>query len=141
MQKSLDTWQGTLYTTGGALDWGDKDKCYWYCIHYVWNTKGRWQYASPNNHYQLTMNDNKGGRKPVYGCTPAEARRTLGVYLAPDGNMTLQLSKMLEQSTKFGTRLKNSRLSGCDALLAMNSQILRTQDTRIPPSNNKFDRK
>ena len=57
MQHSLDTWQGTLHTTGGALDWSDKIKCYWYCINYIWNRHGKWSYAPRSNDNSITMND------------------------------------------------------------------------------------
>ena len=37
LQGSLETWQGTLNTSCGALDCDDPNKSYWYSIGYEWN--------------------------------------------------------------------------------------------------------
>ena len=42
LQGSLDVWQGTLRTPGGALDSNEPNKGYWYRMDYDWN-KGRWK--------------------------------------------------------------------------------------------------
>ena len=41
VQRSLDTWQGTMNTSGGSLDCDDTNKSYWYSIDYKWNSNGR----------------------------------------------------------------------------------------------------
>ena len=42
MQQVLDTWDGLIRVTGGALE---KDKSYWYLIDYE-RRKGKWCYKS-----------------------------------------------------------------------------------------------
>ena len=40
MQKALDTWEGALRATGGAIV---PEKSFWYLIGFQW-TEGKWQY-------------------------------------------------------------------------------------------------
>ena len=72
------------------------------------------------------MADENHERRPVYQCTPDESRRTLAVNLAPTGDMTKQLQVMTTQAKQFGSKLKHSRLTGLEAIIAMNSRIMRT---------------
>ena len=65
MQLSLDTYQGCLRTTGGALDGSDKKKCYWYKLNYHHNNKGKIVYKEDVVNNELTMADEKGQRHAV----------------------------------------------------------------------------
>ena len=56
----------------------------------------------------------------------------MGVRLAPDGNMLSQIEHMISQTTEFATKLKRSNLSGYDALLAINTRIMRTLIYPLP---------
>ena len=86
LQGSLDVWQCTLHTTGGALDCKDPNKSYWYSVDYEWNVEGRWKYCAYNDNLKLMMYDDAGARVEVPRCHTNEAHRTLGVMLAPDDN-------------------------------------------------------
>jgi len=82
MQAALDTWSLGLQTTGRALV---PTKSFWYTIDFWWNS-GKWKYANPMPNHKLLMWDHKNTRLPLELLGPTEAKRTLGVYLAPDGN-------------------------------------------------------
>ena len=46
MQEVIDTWEGVAKSTGGALA---PEKSWWYSMHYKWNDKGDWSYATYDN--------------------------------------------------------------------------------------------
>ena len=106
MQKSLDTWQGCLTTTGGALDWDDRKKCYCYTLQYSHNQQGRIVYSNDETDTQLSMLDDNNQRQMVYQCKPDEARKTLGVFIAPDGNMDAQIEYMYNKVCSFSSKIE-----------------------------------
>jgi hypothetical protein len=83
MQRALNTWEGTLRATGGAIV---PSKSFWYLIGFQW-TEGTWKYkdeqAAPAT---LSVKDCDGNVVQLERLPPHIARRTLGVRLAPDGN-------------------------------------------------------
>ena len=106
LQKSVDTWQGSLRSTGGALDIGDNNKSYCYCLDYEWDHKGRWNYRDVSDDVNLTMANDNGVSVNIPLCQPNKARRTLGVRLAPDGSFTAQTKYMRDLVTKFANKIK-----------------------------------
>jgi hypothetical protein len=85
LQGAVDTWEGSLKVTGGALG---LDKSYWYLISFKWNG-GFWSYAPiTDTPATLFMNDNHEERKEVRRIQTFQAEETLGVWIAPDGNTT-----------------------------------------------------
>ena len=80
------------------------------------------------------MLEENNTRRTVHQCSPSEARKTLGVHIAPDGNMNSQIEAMLSASEAFSTKLKHSRLSGCDALHSFNTRIMKTLTYPLPTS-------
>ena len=65
LQGSLDTWQCTLNTLGGALDCDDPNKIYWCIIDYERNSNRRWKYCVYDEDLRLMIYDDVGGRKEV----------------------------------------------------------------------------
>ena len=124
LQKSVDTWQGSLRSTGGALDIGDNNKSYWYCIDYEWDHRGRWKYRDLIADHQLTMADDNAARVPISMCSPSEARRTLGVRLAPDGNFQEQTKFMKEVVLNFANKIQNSTLSSNEIKMAVTTRLM-----------------
>jgi len=87
MQKSVTNWEGLLRTTGGALV---PDKCFWYLINQQWSD-GKWQYQPKQDIIvDLKVVDAMGHLHTIPRLEVTEARRTLGVRLAPDGNSTAE---------------------------------------------------
>ena len=46
MQQAVDTWEGGLRTTGGALD---PTKSHWYLIDFIWEDR-KWRMACKDKH-------------------------------------------------------------------------------------------
>ena len=83
LQDALNTWEGGLRATGGAIV---PEKSHWYLIDFEW-TQGRWRYASQKDKpADLYVRDAWGNQQKLQCLKPSEAKRTLGVRLAPDGN-------------------------------------------------------
>ena len=83
MQRSLDHWEGGIRATGGAIV---PEKSHWYLIDFKWD-QGNWHYATKEDApATLTVQDSTGQRCTLDQLSTHEARRTLGVRLAPDGN-------------------------------------------------------
>ena len=132
LQGSLDVWQGTLNTTGGALDCKDPNKSYWYAVDYEWNAAGRWKYCAYNEDLKLMMYDDVGTKIEVPHCHTDEAHRTLGVMLAPDDNNTLQVSRMKDIALKFGDNVRVGFIRGFDIFHALNSTVMRSLVYALP---------
>jgi hypothetical protein len=83
MQTAINMWEGGLSAIGGQLE---PMKTYWYLIDFKWKN-GVWKYATKEDvGATLTMSNESREKVDIERVEPKEARRTLGVRLAPDGN-------------------------------------------------------
>jgi len=83
MQKAVDHWEGLLRATGGALV---PTKCFWYLIDFQFKNN-EWQYITKaQKPGELSIKDNTQKRVAIPRLEAHEARRTLGVRLAPNRN-------------------------------------------------------
>jgi hypothetical protein len=83
MQWALDTWEGSLRATRGAIV---PEKSFWYLIVFQW-TEGKWKYKDEQMApASLSVKDCNGHSVQLEHLSPHVARRTLGVRSAPDGN-------------------------------------------------------
>jgi len=99
MQATLDLWNSGLSATGGALV---PEKSFWYSIDFKWSSS-HWSYMPKQTTMEpLLMNNHLGNHLPLLRVHTSEARRTLGVYPAPDGNNQLQESILLKKKTRHG---------------------------------------
>jgi hypothetical protein len=68
-------------------------KSNWYLVNFKW-TNGIWRYCySSETPATLTVRDIKGNIEELTRLEPNEAKTTLGVDLAPDGNLQQQAKK------------------------------------------------
>jgi hypothetical protein len=90
LQQALDTWEGGLKITGGALG---PEKSYWYLEDITWSRR-KWFYAPvEKTPATLLINDINNVKKTVR-CIPLHnAKETLGVWIAPNGNTKTQCKK------------------------------------------------
>ena len=95
MQQALECWEGGIRATGGAIV---PAKSHWYLMEFEWHN-GKWSYAPvTNTPAELKVRDSQGHMGPIERLTTSEARRTLGVRLAPDGNNEAEYKYLREQS-------------------------------------------
>jgi hypothetical protein len=96
MQRMLDHWEGGLRATGGALV---PRKSYWYGIDFKWNRqKHKWEYKQINElPGSLTLKDHSQTTIELTRLEVHEARETLGLWIAMDGNQTSQVAAIQYQ--------------------------------------------
>jgi hypothetical protein len=109
LQESINTWEGCLKATGGALG---PDKSYWYLVSFNW-CGGQWRYAPvidiPDIIY---MKDIKEVRQAVHRIDVHQAEETLGVWISPDGNNSTQFEKLLEKSQVWADQIRSVKQHG-----------------------------
>jgi hypothetical protein len=103
LQQAVTAWEGGLRATGGALE---PSKSLWYPIEFGWKL-GEYYYKSIEecNVEQILVRDPAGQIRTLQCYESSQAVRTLGVLLAPDGNMDAQFEYMLETAQSWATRL------------------------------------
>ena len=124
MQQALDHWEGGLKATGGALV---PAKSYWYLVDFVW-TGERWRYATTDDiPGDLTINNvDDSGRAVLQRYEVSEAQKTLGVYLAMDGNNMEETRYLRQKAEDFADCVRTGFLSRADAHYALHRTILKT---------------
>jgi len=121
MQDLVTNWEGLLCATGGALV---LDKCFWYLIDQKW-ADGKWQYQSKHTITgDIKVVNAMGKLHTILRLEVTEARHTLGVRLAPDGNLTVEFQYLKTTATEWKHRMEKARLTHTDALFSLRSSIL-----------------
>jgi hypothetical protein len=130
LQQAVNAWKGGLHATGGALE---PSKSLWYPIEFGWKS-GEYFYKPIKecNVDQISVRDPAGKIKPLQCFEPCQAVRTLGVRLAPDGNMDAQFEYMMETAQSWVTRLKVGKLPRHLTWKAWMSTISKTLEYPLP---------
>jgi hypothetical protein len=117
-QKALDTWNGGLVATGGALS---LDKTHWWLISFAWNhAKQRWQYSNPPGTLFL-RSDN--GSDPIPRLPASEAKESLGVWIAMDGNQERMIEALTAKIDKWAFKIAGRQLTKYEAWVSLTSGI------------------
>ena len=151
MQTIIDHWEGGLCATGGALR---ADKSYWYFIKFKW-ANNKWKYCtSEDKPAEITMHKHDGTRELVKRLKVEDACKTIGVFMAMDGNFNriltfltflirVQLSlpwcshrlrflvkqqtqELIGKAKQFADCVRTGRLSPIEAEITLNSTIMKT---------------
>ena len=99
LQASANFWEASLRASGGALS---PAKCHWYLVDHRWHD-GQWRLVAPaDSPATLRIRSPSGRVVPIERVSPMEARKTLGVWTAPDGSMKAEYA-YLESKVKNWT--------------------------------------
>lgn len=128
-QNSLTAWEGGIRATGGAIE---PQKSHWYLVDFNWKD------GSPE--YQpvseisgiLKVKDTQGVLRSLQLLEPWHAERTLGVRLAPDGNMEAQYKWMLDTAEAWADKIRAGYLPRHLTWLAWKSTIQKTLEYPLP---------
>ena len=104
MQEAMDLWEGLIKNTGGALA---TDKCRWWGIDFVWS------------HGILEALDTNNIRQTIRQLETCDAYKTLGVWLAADGNHSKELDILKTAANEWADKIHVSFLSESEASQAL----------------------
>ena len=112
LQEIAQTWERLLFYSGGALN---LKKCFWYILYWQWHDGRPECRVTKSDDPPLTL---KSGPNPIpqpITCrSTTDANRTLGVFLAPNGNFSKHLHVLKTKADRFSVRLRSSRLNHHD---------------------------
>jgi len=122
LQEAIDTWEFSLKATCGALV---PEKSVWWLVSFCWNGT-LWSYVSiQDSPGEVKVNDIHNNRKAITKLEPHQAYKTLGVFLAPDGNLDAQFQKMKSGVIKWADSLRTGNIGRTEVWTALQSTILR----------------
>ena len=132
MQAFIDAWSGGLRATGGALV---PSKSWIYPIEFHFNSKGFPSYKNPQEmQLQFTVKDDQNIRQTLSQIHPSEAKETLGVCLAPDGNETKQINYLSNKIGKWVDNIRTNSISKIHAYTALTTTIFKSIEYSLPTS-------
>jgi hypothetical protein len=134
LQHSLDTWEEGLWATGGAIV---PEKSFWYLINFKWSS-GNWRYCSSSEMAaSIKVKDINGFLKELKRIEPHQAMTTLGVDIAPDGNLVQQAEKMKRNAILWADQMRSGKLSRLDSWTVLHSTLWRSLEYPLPLLNLK----
>jgi hypothetical protein len=129
IQLSLTAWEGGIRATGGAIE---PRKSHWYLVDFAWKD-GKPSYRTvQQTHATISVRDPQGDIRPLKQLEPWEAERTLGVRLAPDGNMESQFDWMLRTARLWTDKIRAGHLPRHLTGLAWRTTIQKTLEYPLP---------
>jgi hypothetical protein len=129
IQNSLTAWEGGIRPTGGAIV---PEKSHWYLVEFGWRDGVPYYQPVQNSPGKLEVKDAGGHKHHLRQLEPWEAVQTLGVRLAPDGNMTTQYEYMFEQASLWADKLRGGFLPRHLTWTAWRTTILKTLEYPLP---------
>ena len=129
MQEVVNRWEGSVQATGGALV---PSKSYWYLIDFTWH-KGNWHYRSTQEMPgDIHIRNSDGARVMLTQLEPSEARETLGIMIAMDGNCIDEIQHLREKAEEFTDQLRTGFIRKNDAWYALTATITKTLKYPMP---------
>lgn len=126
MQNMLNHWEGGLKATGGALV--VIDKSYWYSISFTWK-KNRWHYNSIlDTPHDLSVKDHNGNISKLERLEVSQAKETLGLWIAMDGNQDRQKMELIKKIDTWVAKIRTGLLTKTEARLSLKSGIAKSLD-------------
>jgi hypothetical protein len=129
IQDAINAWEGGLKATGGALV---PPKCHWFFIDFHWH-QGHPRYKTiaqlPGD---LTMHNHNGQRITIERLEPNTATKSLGVFVAPDGNCQQQADYMQSQALRWADTTRTSGLDRLSTWTFFNTTLLKQLEYPLP---------
>ena len=109
-QAAINTWEGTLNATGGAIGAEDGNKAFWYFLDFQFQ-KGKWQYMGREKlPGELWVRNYDGRKVQLNRLEPNEARETLGIFIAMDGNKSKQIDFLQQKARVYNEQLRTGAI-------------------------------
>jgi hypothetical protein len=130
MQQAIMRWEGGLKCTGGALV---PEKSFVYPIDFTFSTSGQASYKTVEDigsHFEAP--NSQGILTELPQLEPSDARETLGVYLAPDGNNNTAVEHLREKAVEWSNLVLTGHLTANDVRLAMDTTVIKSLEYPLP---------
>jgi len=113
-----------LFTTGGRLA---LHKCAISLLRTLWRNGMRKYESTHITTHPLTIQQGiSQDYQEIKIVSPKEARRMLGVYVAPDGNCDLQTKLLRSKSEQWSQRIRNNRMATFEILMSYNQGLMKS---------------
>ena len=115
LQHIAQTWEKLLHYSGGALN---LKKCHWWLMYWEWiDGRPTLRPHRPDEYANIYLSKGSDTKTmyPIRHSDLSQANRILGVYLAPNGDFSKQLSVLRSKAQQYSTRLRKSRLTPSEA--------------------------
>jgi len=110
-------------------------KLFWYLLDFKWEA-GEWKYCSKEDRpADFYVRDLQGNRCLIRRHEVWEAQETLGIHLAPDGNVNLQAEKLKKLAIERADNMRTGHFTRSEAWLAVTSTIMRTHSYPLAALN------
>jgi len=107
MQKAVTHWEGLLRAMGRALV---LEKCFWYLIDFECSNN-KWKYQQCHQvPGSISILDTDCQQVTIQWLETSKAWWTLGIRLAPDGNMSTEVMYLLDTAKDWQHKMKNLKL-------------------------------
>jgi hypothetical protein len=107
IQNALTAWEGGIRASGGAIE---PKKSHWYLVDFGWKDGQPYYLSTAQTGGELKVRNPFGVIEHLKQLEPWEAERTLGVRLAPDGNMKNQYEWMLQTARIWADKIRTGFL-------------------------------
>ena len=115
LQDVAQKWERILYSSGGSLE---LRKCFWYLVYWEWVDGRPQMMPSISSPAMIALTK---GHIPVYMVIERketwEAMRTLGIWVAPDGNYRKEAQFLWTKANTFAAHLLTSNLNRMDTFI------------------------
>ena len=107
-QIAARVWQQAVHDSGGAVR---PEKCYWTAVDFKFNG-GKWRYMRKSEFQGcIRVKNTNMVYQEVKRYDINQSNEGLGIYVNPNGTMTLQLKEVLEKVNIWSDRVGTSNLS------------------------------
>ena len=122
-QLVIDTWEGALRATGGALR---QDKSYWYMIDYVYSSH-TWQYRTKEQlKGDISVQVDNDVRERLERLEPHSAKETLGIFVAMDGNSKDEINHLLTKTRQMAEYLRTANITKTETWYTFTAAFMKT---------------
>ena len=127
-QAQLILWEELLRTTGGAIEPSKSD---WLYIRYKWKSS-RWEYNRTNYKDKMKVRNKDKENEQLRQLTISEARETLGVWIAGDGNWREQCKQLEKKARQWANNLNKGHLNHTKTTIAVQTTIMKSLEYCLP---------
>ncbi len=131
MQNVLEGWEGAAKATGGAIK---AEKSWAYLVYFTWD-KGLWSYGNTSNLKELTTLDHANKEVNIKRLDTSQAKKMLGVWLAPDGNNIAQIDYLKKRAEELSEFIRTGHVNRREAWVSLNVMAMKTIEYCLPATS------